>query len=520
MRLGSWVAPPVLALAMSSHGCGTSVSVSTGSGATPPPTSSSNSVVQHHNDARRSGLYVQPTLTRAVTAGMRLDTSFNGVLQGNVYAQPLYAENGPGGKGAFFVVTENDSIYALDETTGNPVWTRTIGAPAPITGAGCGNISPLGITGTPYIDVGGRTIYLDAATGTASGIDRHLIHALSIDDGSERSGWPVDPSSVSGFNPVVQNQRGALIVVNNVLYVPYGGHDGDCGNYRGWVIGVPISNPAAARGYSTSARGGGSWAPGGLASDGTSIFAATGNTIGATTWAGGEAILRLAAGPVFSGQNADYFTPSNWRLLDQRDLDLGGSGPVLIDASGANPSALVVALSKSGVAYLLDRSNLGGVGVGNGTTGEGVFSTQVATGEIINAAAAYTTGSGSFVVFHGHQGAQGSACPSGQSGDLVALRIIAGSPPQLTTAWCVNNLGQGSPIVTTTDGRSEAIVWTAGAQSSSRLHAWDAETGAVVFAGGGPNDLIPGVRRFTTPIAVKGRIFVGADNHLFAFRTP
>lgn len=64
---------------------------------------------------------------------------------------------------------------------------------------------------------------------------------------------------------------------------------------------------------------------------------------------GGEAIIRL------SGDPADYFAPSHWHDLDDRDLDVGGSGPVLIDVRGAEPSQLVVALGKNGVAYLKGR---------------------------------------------------------------------------------------------------------------------------------------------------------------------
>jgi hypothetical protein len=84
-------------------------------------------------------------------------------------------------------------------------------------------------------------------------------------------------------------------------------------------------------------------------------------------------------------------------------------------------------------------------------------------------------------------------------------------------AWCANNGGQGSPIVTTTDDRgSEAIVWTAGAGGTNKLHAWDAATGAVVFDGGA--DGFSAVRQFTSPIAVKSRIVVAGDNKVYAFR--
>ena len=47
--------------------------------------------------------------------------------------------------------------------------------------------------------------------------------------------------------------------------------------------------------------------------------------------------------------------------LDSFDLDLGSSGPLLVDVPGATPSHLVVALGKDRNAYLVNRDNLGGI---------------------------------------------------------------------------------------------------------------------------------------------------------------
>ena len=507
----------------SSTGSGGATSTGSGSGGT-GAAHEPESVLQRNKHATRDGLYVQPGLTRAAAAKMTLDASFHPVIQGNVYAQPLYLEQGPGGKGVFIVVTESNNIPAVAEADGAAVWTRTLGTPAGSTGTICGNITPLGITGTPYIDLPSRTIYLDAVIGDATTIKKHEIHALSLDDGTEKPGFPFDTAGVSyggtTFDPVAQNQRGALIMVGGTVYVPYGGHNGDCAEYRGWVIGVPVAKPAAAQGWCTPIRGGGMWAPGGLASDGTSVFAATGNTFGASAWSQGEAILRFAPGPVFSGQPADYFTPSDWQTLDVNDIDLGGSGPLLIDVPGATPSALVVALGKNGVAYLLDRKALGGVGTGDGKKGEGVASLRVASDELINAAASYRTAKGTYVVTHIHGSGFGLNCPDSAVGDLVAIKIGAGSPPTLSVAWCAANQGQGSPIATTTDGKSDAIVWTVGAEGSNHLHGFDGDTGAIVFAGGGASDAVAKVRRFTSPIAVNGRIVTAGDNALYAFKAP
>jgi PQQ-like domain len=482
-------------------------------------TTISGEVLQHHLNETRDGAYVDPLMTRKAAAAIHLDRAFNAPVQGPVYAQPLYVDNGPGGKAALVVATERNTVLALDAATGAQIWTKTLGNPVQRSQLPCGNIDPLGITGTPIIDPNDRTIYVAAMTTPDGGrTKQQLVFALSLDDGSARPGWPVSVSGMKyggfSFNSSVQNQRGALLLNSGVLYVPYGGHWGDCGDYHGWVIAVPLADPKSPTAWSTEGRGGGAWAPGGIATDGRSVFVATGNTFGARTWMGGEAIIRLGSGAKFSGNSTDYFTPSNWRHLDDDDADLGGSGPVLFDVPGATPSKLIIALGKNGVAYLLNRDDLGGIGKGNGIRGEGVQSNKVSSGEIINAAATYRTASASYVVFETR--GSGIGCP-GRAGKLVALRIGASSPPSMTIAWCANNMGGGSPIATTIDGKSEPIVWTVGTGSSNRLHAFDGDTGEVLFAGGGQEEQMSRVQNFQTPAVVNGRIFVAANDRIFAF---
>jgi hypothetical protein len=396
---------------------------------------------------------------------------------------------------------------------------QDLGTPVPLDALPCGVIDPVGVTGTPVIDADKRVIYVDGMSTPDDGTTKqHLIFALSLDDGSILPGWPLNVSSLSfqgiDFDATYQNQRGALLLNGGFLYVPYGGHAGDCGDYHGWVVAVPVDDPASATGWATGAIAGGIWAPGGLATDGTSVFAITGNTAGANGWMGGEAVVRLQAGAAFSGNPVDYFTPSNWQSLDDADLDLGGSGPLLVDVPGAIPSKLIVALGKNGVAYLLDRDYLGGIGTGDGMNGEGVQSELVSAGSIVNAAAAYTAPSGTYVVMKSTD--VGVGCP-GTPGDLIAVKISATLPPTMTVAWCADNLGGGSPIVTTTDGISQPIVWTAGAEYTNQLHGYDGETGELIYSGGGPDEHMGNIRHFQTPIVVDGRIFVAADDQLYAF---
>lgn len=144
---------------------------------------------------------------------------------------------------------------------------------------------------------------------------------------------------------------------------------------------------------------------------------------------------------------------------------------------------------------------------------KGVAEAVVATNEIINAAAAVRTGTATDVIFNGN----GAKCRAGTSGNLVALAIGVGSPPTISTAWCADEHGSGSPMVTTIDGHAGAVVWTMGVQGDGKLHGFDADTGTEIFTGGGSGDAMTGLKRFSTPIAAKGRIFAARTSAVYAF---
>src|SRR3954471_10735559 len=109
-------------------------------------------VTQHHNHANRDGLYVDPAFTLTSAPNIARDLNFNGTVSANLYAQPLYVEGGPDNRAKIIVVTSTNNVYALDAATGNQIWFKTPLA-APITsGLPCG-FAPIGIIGTPVIDV-------------------------------------------------------------------------------------------------------------------------------------------------------------------------------------------------------------------------------------------------------------------------------------------------------------------------------------------------------------------------------
>jgi len=92
----------------------------------------------------------------------------------------------------------------------------------------------------------------------------------------------------------------------------------------------------------TAAQGGGIWGHSGVCQRwGRTCFVITGNTFTSPgdQWSGGEAIVRLQAGPIFTGQPTDFWAPTNWQSLDNSDTDLGGfAARYLYDVARATPS--------------------------------------------------------------------------------------------------------------------------------------------------------------------------------------
>ena len=111
------------------------------------------------------------------------------------------------------------------------------------------------------------------------------------------------------------------------------------------------------------------------------------------------------------------------------------------------------------------------------------------------AAAAYKTRQATYVAFR-HNGNR-----------LSTFRITATNPPSIIDGWTVNrgSGGCGSPFVTSTDGTNNMIVWVVGTEGDQRLHGYEGDTGAVVYAGGGPNELMAGTH-YALRHCCRGRI--------------
>ena len=307
----------------------------------PPPASSEKPKIgqdwtTYHYDNQRTGAI------SGVIDPHQLGFAWNTLLDGSVYAEPLVVN------GHVIVATENDTVYALDPTNGHILWHNHVGTPVQQSTLPCGDINPLGMTGTPVYDPATHLIFVVAEeTGP-----HHLLIAIDAASGKVRFQRNVD---VAGMDPPPHQQRAALALANGRVYVAYGGLAGDCGDYIGTVVALQTNNQGPLLSFRVpTAREGGIWAPPGPAIDEAgNVYVAVGN--GASTsgpWDHSDSVLRLS--PTLHLEDA--FAPQNWAQENGNDTDLGSMGPLLL------PGGKVFIAGKSGSGYILHQNALGGIG--------------------------------------------------------------------------------------------------------------------------------------------------------------
>jgi outer membrane protein assembly factor BamB len=281
-----------------------------------------------------------------VPAAGPLVTGWRARLDGAVYGQPLVV----GGK--VIAATENDSIYALNRTTGKTIWRAHVGTPVSQPPPnGCGNIYPLGITGTPVYDAGNGLVY---AVAEVDGY-HHLLVAVDAATGAVKLSRSMDiPTDAN--QPAFNQQRPGLAIGNGRVYATFGGLSGDCGPYQGSVVSAPLTGDGPLTQWRTpTSREGAIWAPGGPVTgpDGN-LWVSVGNGASGTgdAYDGSDSVTELS--PAL--QRVAYFAPSAWADDNDNDLDLGSTQPVL------TPGGTVFIAGKRGVGYLLSTANLGGIG--------------------------------------------------------------------------------------------------------------------------------------------------------------
>jgi PQQ-like domain len=490
-------------------------------------------ILTFHGDAGRTGWNrTERTLTPATVASLR--KLWTGAIEGEIYAQPLVV---PGlamfgrVRTVVYVVTDQNRIYALDAADGSTLWDGALGPPVPRAALPCGSIDSVGITSTPVVDRGAGTLYVAGLTASEGRrMPAYRVAALDVKSGTTRPGWPVEiaPPSVSGlrFDPGVQ-QRGGLTLISGTVYVPLGGYRGDCAAYHGWVVGIPVSAPTHQEAYATPAgrMGGGIWAPGGLAADAQGrLYVVTGNGGSGSPPETGNGVLRLLTSPLrFSGAPRDYFTLSNAARLSATNTDPGSTAPlVLPDLPGSSTPHLLFIAGKQGVAYLINRDDMGGMSHGTGIAGEAVYSRCVfGTCEegapAVASAAAYWDGgsAGRLILIVGH-GRQPAPCAG--DGGVVALRLALAVRTRTVTfsvAWCSASMTDAGPPAVSGEGPDGGVVWVVD-HGTDALYALDAPSGDLRYVSRGA-DALHHTHRFITPSVWGGRVYVGAGHEVVAY---
>jgi len=287
----------------------------------------------YHGNRLRTGFAVtMPAVSNTPLTAARV------ALDGSVYGSPIVI----GGRAV--VATENDTVYAVQND--RIVWHRHLGTPAAKGQLPCGNIFPLGITGTPVYS--GGLVYVAAEYSGSP--PRHVLVALKLSTGAVAWHRSLD---LPGVDAAAMQQRGALAVAGGRVWVPFGGLFGDCGAYKGRLVGVPLGGSGRAVAYTVpTSREAGMWATPGPSFDGKALYVAVGNgEATGTTYDGSDSILELST----SASLLQSFAPTNWASENASDLDLGSQGPAIV-------GNWLFADGKSGTAYVLRRSNLGGIG--------------------------------------------------------------------------------------------------------------------------------------------------------------
>jgi polyvinyl alcohol dehydrogenase (cytochrome) len=352
-----------------------------------------------------------------------LTVSWRAHLDGAVYGQPLLVGQ------LVIAATENDSIYGLDQATGRVIWRRHVGTPVPLSDLPCGNIDPLGITGTPVYNPASGLVYAVAET---TGF-HHVLVGLSVRDGAVRI--ERDIPTPDG-QPRYDQQRPALAIAAGRVYVAFGGLYGDCGPYRGSVVGIPLSGSGPLISYVVpTPREGAVWGTAGPVTgpDGTMYVSVGNGEETGSRFDDSDSVTALSPGLHRTG----VFAPTTWADDNAHDLDLGSTQPALL------PDGMLLEDGKRGTAYLVDSAHLGGVGG------------QVAQADVCEA--------------YGGAAVQGTIVyePCAQGG----LAAVDTAGHKIRVRWRGPSQAQGSPVI------GGGAVWVTDYQGGT-LYELDQATGA------------------------------------------
>jgi outer membrane protein assembly factor BamB len=348
----------------------------------------------YHQNRHRSGHVAR-------SAGSPLHVAWTRGLGNAVYGEPLVVGS------TLIAATEGNRVFGLSGRTGHVRWQKSLGVPQPQSGLPCGNIDPLGITGTPAYDPGTGSVFVVAETVGG----HHTLWALNAATGHKR--WHRSLDVLPDRNRFAEQQRAALLVEHGRVLVAFGGLAGDCDNYVGYVTSTSVKGTGHIYHYAVpTTREAGMWAtPGPVLGRNHHVYVASGNGAGTSgRWDKSDSLAELSGVRL---RRLSVFGPSTWREDNIADLDLGSSSAAVIP----DLRRLVIA-GKRGTVYLL-HERLGGIG------------SQI---RALDGCQAF---GGSAVVGHT------VLMPCLGSGQIRALRVGAHS---LRWAWSASNI-IGSPVV-------------------------------------------------------------------------
>jgi hypothetical protein len=436
-----------------------------------------------------------------------------------VTAQPLFVPNvniAGVNHNVVYVVTQADSVYAIDADTGAQLWYASMldgGTTASGTNLPCGvfaGFSQEGIVGTPVINSATNTLYLVAKTVFNNAV-RHQLHALDITTGNEQAGSPVLITAkstslkghVTNFDSKHQKNRPGLLLNNGILYIAFGSNYCNDSN-SGWVLSYDPTSLSQLNVFNTSPDWGltSIWQSGvGLAADSNGDVYAETAECGAHGYdvpTGGQSycnsILKLSPNLTL----LDYFTPWNVAFLDANDFDLSSTGVVVLpDQTGPYPHELL-ASGKQGIVYVINRDALGMYSPNDAVIQE-VPLVPGSTKSIMFGSPAYWNNT----VYFAPDGAPLMALPL--SGGMLGTPINSGK-----------YAGSHSPSISA-NGTTNGILWVI---SGPALYALDAATMKLLYSTAqAPNgrDKLPPVGHFVTQTVANGKVYVATQTSLEAY---
>jgi hypothetical protein len=503
-------------------------------------------VTTYHNNLSRDGVNSQEfALTTVNVTTATFGKVFSCTIDSPAYAQPLWVPNlmiGGGTHNVILAASSHNTVYAFDADA-NPCvmyWSKQLMAAGETflsnNDVGSTDIfTDIGIVGTPVIDPSSNTLYVvsksknQGGSCSPSSSCHQRLHALSLADGSEKFGGPVDiassiavPGTGDGssggnlpFDTLRENQRPGLALVNGIVYVAWASH-GDNGPYHGWVIAFDKTTLSRVAVFNDSPNGrqGGIWMSGGApASDSSgNLYMTTGNGDFDGSKDFGDSFLKLSTS---SGLTlADFFTPFDQSNLDGGDQDVGSGAAVLVDLPSGALQHLLIGGGKAGSGqagnlYVLNRDSMGRHQSGNNSQivqefplGNGIFGTAVFWKNTL-----YLAGAGGPVKAFALDTSTSKFNPASTSRSSGSFGF-PGSTPSVSASggsngivWALDNSRYGTPCCS----NGPAILHAYDA-SNLAMELWNSTQGSGNTAGNAV--------KFTVPTVANGKVYVGTRSEI------